>query len=180
MAYTVAELRSEVLAQLAASGDSATWTDALLDGALRRGLRAIDAYGPVYEATHTVTVAGAEQDLRALPGLCAVTGLAWPWREGALFEEAAVRWRALGEGGQVRLRTGTPAVGDALRVRYRKAHALQGLDGAAATTLPDALRPTLALGGACYAAQLRERQAIENPALPPDTVHAPAWLGGGD
>ena len=53
---------------------------------------------------------------------------------------------------------------------------LEGLDGAAATTLPAALRATLALGGACYAAQLRERQAIENPALPAATVeHLRAW-----
>ena len=170
MPFTLVALRAEVLTALAALDDNATWDDALLDEALRRSLRALDAYGPVYEATHTVSVAGAEQDLRALPGLLEVTGLAWPWWEGQIFEGAAQRWRTLGEAGRVQLRSSCPAVGDALRVRYRKAHSLEGLDDATATTVPAALRALLAMGGACYAAQLRARQAIENPALPVDSV----------
>ncbi len=170
MAFTVTEVRGEVRSALAAADDATTWDDALVDGALRRALRAIDEFGPVYEATFVVVTAGAEQDLRSLPGLAELTAIAWPWQEGGCFEELAVRWRSIGEAGRIRLRSAIPAPGDALRVRYRKAHALQGLDGAAATTLPDSLRATLALGGACYAAQLRGRQAIENPALPVATV----------
>ncbi len=169
MPFTLVALRAEVLAALA-SDDGATWSDALLDEALRRSLRALDRFGPVYEATHTVSVAGADQDVSVLPGLLEVTGLAWPWMEEQPFEVAVQRWRTLGEVGRVRLRSGCPAVGDALRVRYRKTHSLEGLDGATATTVPAALRATLAMGGACYAAQLRARQAIENPALPADSV----------
>lgn len=170
MPFTVVALRAEVVAALAAAGDTATWSDLLLDEALRRALRAIDEFGPVYEATLAVVTAGAEQELSGLSGLIEVTGLAWPWQEGRLFEEVAVRWRTLGEPGRVRLQTGVPAAGDLLRVRYRKAHALEGLDSASATTVPSALRGSLALGGASYAAQLRTRQAIEHPALPPETV----------
>lgn len=170
MPFTVVELRAEVLAALAAAGDTATWTDLLLDEALRRALRAIDEFGPVYEASVTVATAGPEQDVSALPGLVEVTGIAWPWQAGRSFEEAAVRWRTLGEPGRVWLRTDAPSAGDLLRVRYRKAHTLEGLDDATAASLPSALRGTLALGGACYAAQLRERQAIENPALPAEAV----------
>ena len=51
MPFTVVELRTEVVAALAATGDESTWDDALLDGALRRALRAIDEFGPIYEAT---------------------------------------------------------------------------------------------------------------------------------
>ncbi len=173
MAYTLTELRAEVVAALAGGDETATWNSALVDAALRRALQTIDQLGPVYEATHTVTTAGAEQVIVALPGLLEVTGLAWPWREGSAFEESAVRWRTAGEPSTVWLRSGVPAVGDALRVRYRRAHTLEGLDGASATTLPADLRASLALGGACFAVQLRARQAIENPALPRDAV---AWL----
>ena len=173
MEYTLTELRAEVVAALAGGDETATWSNALVDAALRRALQAVDRLGPVYEATHTVTTAGAEQELSALPGLLEVTGLAWPWHEGIAFEESAVRWRTVGEATKVRLRSGVPAVGDALRVRYRKAHTLEGLDGASTTSLPAELRASLALGGACFAVQLRARQAIENPALPRETV---AWL----
>jgi hypothetical protein len=176
MAFTVVALRAEVVAALAAGDEGTTWSDALVDAALRRALQAIDQFGPTYEATHVVSVAGATQNLAALPGLAEVTGLAWPWHERAIFEACSVRWRSVGEAGVVQLRSALPAVGDALRVRYRKAHTLEGLDDAVTTTLPVYLRATLALGGALYAAQLRARQAIENPALPEATVaHLQAW-----
>ena len=168
MPFTLTDARADLDALLATAVDAATWTSALKDEALRAALSAFSLLGPVYESTVTLAAGGAEQALAALiPGLLTVEALAWPWADGLPLDAQAVAWRPAGAPGSVLIAGGgVPAAGDAARVRYRCAHTLNGLDGAAATTVPDAYRLTLAAGAAEAACGLRLRQIGENPAIP--------------
>jgi hypothetical protein len=175
MSFTLTDARADLDALLATAVDAATWTNALKDAALRMALAAIGTHGPVYESTVTLAAGGAEQDLAALlPGLLTVESLAWPWSDGAPFAAQVAAWRPIGAPGCVRFEEGggIPAAGDAVRVRHRIAHTLDGLDGAAATTVPDAYRLTLAAGAAGAACALRLRQIGENPAIPAAAAEA--------
>jgi hypothetical protein len=165
MPFTLTELRSDLDAALANSVDASTWGTALKDQAVREALLIYSLHGPAYEADLPVTTAGHEQDLGALPNLLAVEVVAYPWHDGLLIEDQAVRWRMVGAT-RLRVDRVAPQVGETLRVRYRRIHSVAGLDGAAATTVPDSHRATLALGATAAALGLRLRQMSENPAIP--------------
>lgn len=175
MSFTLTDARADLDALLASAVDAATWTNALKDEALRAALAAYSLHGPVYESTVILDAGGAEQDIAALlPGLLAVEAVAWPWSDGAPFAAQVASWRPSGAPGRVYFEEGggIPAAGDAARVRYRLTHALDGLDGATATTVPDAHRRTLAAGAAATACELRLRQIGENPAIPASAAAA--------
>jgi hypothetical protein len=55
-------------------------------------------------------------------------------------------------------------------VRYSKLHAIQNLDSAAATTVPDRHRLLIGLLAGAWACDLRIRQLTENPAIPKEAV----------
>lgn len=165
MPFTLTDLRADVDALLANGVDPATWSTALKDGGMRQALLVYSLQGPAYEADVIVTTAGHEQDLSALTGLLVIETIAWPWNDGLLLEDSAVRWRQAGAT-TVRLDRAAPQAGDVMRVRYRRLHTIQGLDGAAQTTVPDVHRGAVAVGAAAGALGLRLRQISENPALP--------------
>jgi hypothetical protein len=172
MPTILADYRTDLDNFLATAVDSSTWTTALKDEALRQALADLDGH-LVYETTFTVVSAGYEQDLSAIPALYQVLALAYPWPEGARFEEhSCVSWRLTGPN-RVYFEHREAQAGDAIRVRYAMRHAIDDLDAAAATTVPEQLRRTLVRGAAAYCCELRIRQLSENPAEPKE---APSLL----
>jgi len=165
MAFTLTDLRADLDALLATVPDAATWTTALKDGAVREALLLYSLHGPVHEGSVTVASSGHDQSLASLSDLLAIELIAWPWSDGVAMEDRAVRWRRISPT-SVRFDRLAPQTGELIRVRYRRAHRVQGLDGAGETTVPDAHRPLLAEGAASAALGLRLRQLSENPALP--------------
>lgn len=168
MTFALTDLRTDLAALLGSAVDSETWSDDLLDEGCRQALQFYNLMGPIYETSLSVTTAGHEQDVSAIAGLVTVEGVAWPWFDGALFEDEAMRWRMVAPT-TLRLDRHAPAVGDLLRIRYRKAHTVSALDGAATTTVVDAHRGALVLGAAAQVLTIRIRQISENPALPRET-----------
>lgn len=165
----VDDFRSEVRALLASAVDATTWTDALVDAALRRGLQSYDAR-QLYEGDFTVTTTGHTQDLSGLAAdLNEVLAVAYPWHAHCDFDRAAVRWRRAGDH-TVILPGFAPQAGDVVRVRYTRRHGVAGLDAAAATTVPLRHRFLVCLAAAWWACELRRRQISENPAAPQDAA----------
>lgn len=171
MPFTLSDVRTDLDNLLATAVDAATWTQAMKDEATRQALRIYNLHGPAYEVDYAAAVSGHEQDLSGIPELLGIEAIAWPWVDGLLMEDQAVRWRKVGPT-TVRLDGAAPAAGDTLRVRYRRAHTVNGLDGAAATTVVDAHRPVLATGAAAALVRLRCRQIGENPAIPREAREA--------
>jgi len=165
MSFTLPDLRTDLEKALAAAIDAATWSDTLKDEAIRQALRAYSLQGPAYEVDLPVTVAGHEQPLAAIADLLAIETVAYPWTDGLLIEDYAVRWRRIGPD-TIRIDRQPPQVGETLRVRYRRLHTISGLDGASVTTVADKHRAILSTGAASFAATLRLRQMSENPAIP--------------
>ena len=119
------------------SGD---WTDELIDEGLRGGLLVYAQAAPFAEAELTVTVAEREQDLSAVdPDLLTVVSVAWPWDAGQIYTAQRADVEFVG-GGRVRFVDGEPQVGDVIRFRYARAYRIEGLDGAASTTVPEVAR----------------------------------------
>lgn len=165
MSFTITDVRADIDALLASAVDNATWTAAIKDEGARQALRAYNLQGPAYEADVVVTVTGHEQDLSVINDLVAIECVAYPWHDGLLIEDYAVRWRRIGAF-SVRVDGIAPALGETMRVRYRSAHTISGLEGALTTTVVDAHRGLLAQGALAYALALRLRQISENPAIP--------------
>jgi hypothetical protein len=178
MPFSLTDVRNDLDNLLATAVDVATWTQAMKDEAVRQALRLYNLRGPSYEVDLTVTTAGREQDLSAIPELMAIDTIAWPWVDGLLLEDQAVRFRKIGPT-TVRMDGASPAEGDTLRVRYRRAHTVNGLDGATTTTVADAHRAVLAVGAAAALTALRRRQIGENPAVPHEAREALAAAGEG-
>jgi len=172
---TITEYRAGMRAVLATSVDPGTWTDALLDAGLRRALHYLAEHGPPAETT-LACVARREQDLSGVAGLLGVAAVGWPWVEAeAIFRHVRWRWAGLGV---VSIEGGVPAEGDALRLRYWVQQQISGLDGAAATTVPAALREALVTGAAGYVLLQRLRQVGEHPAPPLQTGRLYTQIAG--
>ena len=88
-------LRTSLGMLIGSAIDAATWTPALLDEALRNGLRTYSERGPISETSFLVTTSGSQQDLGSIAQLYNIVGLAWPWSTNADFERLAVRWRLI-------------------------------------------------------------------------------------
>jgi hypothetical protein len=165
---TITDYRTDLDGLLATAVDGATWTTALKDEALRLALKEYDVR-MVYETSHTVTTPGALQDLGDLPELDDILALAYPWQEGDSFAHRYARWRYINDQ-VIQLEGRTPRVGEVVRVRHTRLHRIQGLDGAAATTVPARHRRLIGLAAAGWCCDLRRRQVSESPALPGDTA----------
>jgi hypothetical protein len=129
----------------------------------------------VYETSFTVSVGGYEQDMSSISAVNAILSAAYPWTEGddltgQCFGCRLAEWRLTGPNTLYFCRA-QPAAGEIIRVRYTKLHAIQELDGAAATTVPDLHRSLVGLWAAAFACELRIRQISENPALPKEAVN---------
>jgi hypothetical protein len=171
---TVNDYRADLDALLATSVDAATWTTTLKDAALRLALHDYDAR-LVYETSLTVTVSGAQQDLAGIAGLDEVLALAYPWQEGADFAARTLCWRYVNDQ-TVLLEEVAPRAGQVIRVRHTRAHAIQALDGALATTVPERHRGLLGMDAAAWCCELRRRQVSENPAITEDAAQVLADL----
>ena len=150
--------------------DAATWTPALLDEALRNGLRTYSERGPISETSFLVSTSGSQQELSSIAQLYSVVGLAWPWSANADFERLAVRWRLIDQQSVYLLDGLQPLAGDLLRVRYRKLYTIQELDGAASTTVPPDHERIVLLASVVWLVDIRLRQLAENPAVPKEAV----------
>lgn len=161
---TLTDYRLDLNNILATAVDSSTWTTAMLDQAIRMSLDELNRQ-LVYEVSFTVTVAGYEQDLSSITGINSVLAAAYPWLDGRGFGECLQEWRVSGVN-KIIFDSVSPSVGEKIRVRYTKAHVIQALDAAVATTVPDNNRYLVGLWGSAYACDLRVRQISENPAIP--------------
>ena len=174
MPFTIAELRADMVAALGGGVDSTTWSVALLDEAARAALHRYALEGSIHEAS-VIAQEGPEQDLSAVADLLRVEAVAWPWVEGCRFDAQARGWRMTGPM-TISLVDAHPTAGDVLRLRYRAAQSVEGLDGALVTTVPGAHRRTLAAVGKSVALRIRLRQIGENPAVPPEAAGVLAAL----
>lgn len=118
----------------------------------------------------TVASGGLEQDLSSVTDLYSVTGLAWPWYDDGDFECRAVRWRPIDQKTVYILNRSVPAVGDDIRVRYRKLYFIENLDSAGATTIPADHERIVLLAAAVWLIEIRLRQIAENPAISKEAV----------
>ncbi len=164
MTADLAAYRIAVDALLATAVDASTWTDAIKDQALRQALAEYDDYF-VYETSVTVTSDGANQDLSSISALKDILSVAYPWSDEADFAACQQRWRYAADQ-TIYVETVTPQAGQVMRVRYTKQHVIEGLDAAAATSVPDSHQVLLATLAAAFACTLRCRQLSENPAIP--------------
>jgi hypothetical protein len=162
------DYRSDLDNLLATAVDSSTWTTAIKDEALRHALLEYNELN-VYESSFTVSNSGEEQDLSSLTALNQILSLAWPWSDGEVYEHRLVRWRYTANQ-TVYIEDGEPNANDLIRVRYTRLHAIQNLDGAAATTVPDRHRLLIGLLACAWASDLRIRQLSENPAIPKEAI----------
>lgn len=168
MASDLAGYRAALDAILATEVDASTWTTAIKDQALRHALMEYDRYF-VYETTFTVASSGATQDLSGISALRDILAIAYPWVEGADFATRQQCWRMVADQ-TISLETATPEVGETLRVRYTKQHAIKDLDSATSTTAPDRHQALVATLAASFACVLRSRQLSENPAIPEEAI----------
>lgn len=163
-------LKTRLLSLLGASYALDGWEDAVVTEALAQGLADANVWMPPVEVSFTVTEPGYEQDISSLSPI-QVLAVAYPWQDGDSFREAAVTWR-LADPGVLALGGAEPAAGATLRIRYRKHYAVQGLDGAAATTLPLNAERALLLAAASHAYLIRYRQLSRRPSTAPSDLQA--------
>lgn len=169
MTNLLADYRTDLDSLLATAVDSSTWTTTIKDQGLRMAIDNLNSQ-LVYEASFTVTVAGYEQDVSTITAINNVLAVAYPWVDGGDFGQCLAEWRFSGVN-KIYFQRVQPAVAEILRVRYTKAHAIQNLDSAVATTVPDRDRSLVGLWAAAFACDLRVRQISENPALPRDATN---------
>ena len=109
------------------------WVDALVDEGLLSGLDVYGAVSPVLESSFTVVTTGYSQDVSSVTDLQSLLGLAWPWSDGLQFADYTIGWRWSAE--DILILNREVAAGDVLRLRYRRRHRVENLDGATATTV---------------------------------------------
>ncbi len=159
MTATLATLRARVQLFLSDTGATAYTTD-LVDEAIRQALSEYSEVLPRHVDTClTLPAAGREIALDSLTDLVAVTDVYWPYDS---LEESWPPNRVAGfslnfDDGQPLLtltsKTGSqPQAGDELRLWYTTPQHLDGLDGAAGTTILPTHESWLVLGAAGYAA----------------------------
>ena len=169
--------RARLLALLADADGTAGWLDAVLDEALRRGLRSYTMQGPVDEVTVTVSADGYGLDIAGLQALT-VYAVAPGWVDGVRLEAAALAstaWRMIGDG-EIRADGYAFAVGEQVRIRYRRRHTLEGLDGATETSVSNDRMEVVLLGAAHHAYLLRLREMSRRPSAPKAEVGACEYL----
>lgn len=160
MSATLATLRARTQQFLLATGVTA-WNTETLDEMLRQALAEYSQANPrQVETVLTLPAAGREIALSALPELVAVLDVWWPYSSTAAEHWPPNRVRGFRldwDDGQPLLTLTSdaadqPATGDEVRLWYATPQHLDGLDGAAGTTLPLIHEGLLVMGAAGYAA----------------------------
>lgn len=160
---TLNELVALVATELRDPGH-AVWSEDEIAMHLRAALHDWSRAVPRRLAAVLPTEAGQrEVDLAALDGLMEVTDVWYPY-DAAHPPDCPVRpaW-SLPCDGVLRLEGGDPPLGDGgddLRVFYTAAHTIEGLDGAAATTLDAQGEHLVALAASAHAAMQAAQAAI--------------------
>ncbi len=165
------------------------WSDAELDEAIRMALGEFQKAVPQKrEAVYTLVTNGRDIPLpaAAFPDLLTVIDVFWPWDDTKSVENQdnyAWRWRvdALPGGPILRLNqfarwesgAGSPAAGQKMRLLYTCPHTIDGLDGAAATSLEAAHEVYIVRGAAAMAAAFAMLDRSEVQA--PDDLRAWGW-----
>jgi hypothetical protein len=148
------------------------WTTAELDDALRRALQRYSALRPrELVTTLTLAAAGREVSLAGVSGLLRPLRVWWPYTASEPeYPPAWIRWDILGAATLFLDVPGEPQAGDVVRLFYATLHTIDGLDGAAATTLAPDDEETVVLGAAGYAALARAAYATEAVTLSGETA----------
>ena len=143
------------------TGETLTYTDALLTEGLRQALREYDQYALPIKAELTA-VAGYEQSMASLTELVELVLIAVPWEASAVpnLAERVVQWSWVSPG--VVWLDYDCAAGEKMLVMYRKQHTVDDLDSAASTTVLTEHERLLVLGGAAWSAELHYRQASDS------------------
>lgn len=142
------------------------FSDDLLTTAIRQALEQIDQRLPFTRVSEvTVTVSGREQALTGLTGCLFLINLVYPYTtpdQRELEPETQFSYT---------LRDGVPTVhfygdavpqaGEVLQVLYAAQNAIEGLDAAVSTTLPEICEPALVNGAAGRACALRASSLVE-------------------
>lgn len=160
-------------------GAAAVWSDAQLDEALRASLAQYSRVAPDPRAALlTLAAAGREISLSGLADLMEVAEVWLPAETGCpprgrAFRRLSPTTLLIEDGAE-------PQAGEVARVFYLARHGIEGLDGAAATSVPLAQRPSLVIGAAALAWQARARQLAEAENVAPSTrrwatEQAAAW-----
>lgn len=158
------------------------WGDAELESAIESALELINAAAPLEDTlTLAVETSGRDLPLANIPALRRVTEAWWPYdsaRPGGEQPANQVRgWRLVYRSRAPYLRitttTGRPQPGDEVRIGVTCGHTVEGLAGAAATSLPTALESLLAAGAAGLAAS----SAVIDHSLPVPWEQAAKWAG---
>jgi len=152
---TLTELIAQVELELKDTGN-ARWSDDELTAHIRRALRAYNRVDPLrLVAVLPTSVGEREYSLAGLTGLMEVTDLWYPWDEDKpTYPPPRPQWSMIGDG-VLYLEVEAPPAGDGtddLRLFYTAPHAIQGLDGASATTLDAQGEELVVLGATAYAA----------------------------
>ncbi len=157
-------LKSRMLHLLSDSG-STRFEEKLLAEALRQALGEYSRACPqVAQAELTVAEAGRTQALAALPDLEAVLQVVYPYRAGDARPRRVQDYWYYWHDGVPTLYLGSgpePQAGAVMQVTYSRGHTLQGLDGAAVTSVPANHLTTVVSGAAGHAASLRSAGLME-------------------
>jgi len=155
-------IRARVEARLQDAGH-ARWSADDLDEAIRAALEDYAQYQPDHAVTEiALSAAGREIDLSSVPDLLRVERVWWDY--DAASPGYPPRWR------QFEVWPGAilyiddpeePQAGDVVRVWYTRPHAIDGLDGATATTIPVDDVGIVVAGAAAYAALSRAVELAE-------------------
>jgi len=152
---TLTELIAQVELELKDTGN-ARWSDDELTAHIRRAMRAYNRVDPLrLVAVLPTSVGEREYSLAGLTALMEVTDLWYPWDEDKpTYPPPRPQWSMIGDG-VLYLEVEAPPAGDGtddLRLFYTAPHAIQGLDGASATTLDAQGEELVVLGATAYAA----------------------------
>jgi hypothetical protein len=144
--------------------DALRYNAATLDDALRDALTTLSLEVPlILEATVNVGESGNECTLEALTRVTQVLSVCYPWDGMQSVTPMLRSWVFYWKSGipALRLFRGSFSAGESIRLSYCALHRLAGLDGAAATTVPDSLQALLGLGAAARAASMRAAALLE-------------------
>lgn len=159
---TLTDLIDRVEAELKAAANGA-WSADDLTGALRRALQELSEALPRRAAVSFAAQAGCREYSLAVQGIsdCLYLVEVWHPYDAAAPEHPprAVPWRLLDDD-TLFLAVDTIHGGQGVRVLYACPHTIEGLDGAATTTLSAAQVDLVCLGAAGHAAVQRAQEAI--------------------
>ncbi|OGT28092.1 MAG: hypothetical protein A2Z17_07205 [Gammaproteobacteria bacterium RBG_16_66_13] len=170
-AETLTTLRDRVELALQDSGN-ATWATGDIDEAIRRAISQYSRTNP-YRAIATLTAASSTREfsLSSLTGLIRVERVWWTYSAATPGYPANWVQFEVWPGGILYIDDDSmPATNDVLRIFYTKAHTLNGLDSAGATTLPGEDIGYIIAGAAGIAAQMRAVELAEDATVDRDVV----------